>query len=257
MNHSQNIASTEPLYFIWEDYVQTSLCSIACVTNLINLIIFRNPKLNDQTYKFLLVIAFNDFAYSCQLMLLQLGKLCVTGSCAPNTKYAVLLLHIVCFEYTTSCLAIMNIFIELYMTVQRLSMVKNKKFMESISFRKIIIFLTIISFVYYSPVLFLTKIDTIYIKNSTMPQDYSLKLSSFGNSSIGRLIPTVLSLIRIFLVTVVLFVLNVITIISFKKYFAKKTVLRLKIVNLRSSNSTLFLKIKKKNIQLMNIRINR
>lgn len=101
-------------YTLMEDYLFTTIGIIACATCIINILVFLNPKLKDATYKILLVISINDFIYAFLLIFYLWRKKCVYPSCKLEVRYAFSLLSIMLDDYLSSCLALMNIFLELF-----------------------------------------------------------------------------------------------------------------------------------------------
>jgi hypothetical protein len=124
-------------------------------------------------------------------------------------------------DYATSCLAVLGIIAELYLTLQRLFKIMNNGFFEKIKYLYVFLVIGVVSLLFYVPVLFLKQIVLVESKSNNRTR-YQLQLTEYGFSEIGKATPIVLSFIRIILVTVVLLCLNVATVVKFKKYLDKK-----------------------------------
>ena len=100
-------------------------------------------------------------------------------------------------------------------------MITNKKIFKNITYKQACPVIALISLLYYAPVLFLKQIQT-YVDPITNVEYPKLIVTSFGSSNYGKMTPTVLSAIRIILVTIVLLALNIMSIFRFSVYFDKK-----------------------------------
>jgi hypothetical protein len=88
----------------------------------------------------------------------------------------------------------------------------------------VIPFILLISLIYYSPVLFFSKIIPLQ-QNNTTPEDntgYKVIKTSLGSSSFGQITPIVLSVVRLVLTMIVITVINIMNIIEFKKRFSNR-----------------------------------
>jgi hypothetical protein len=83
----------------------------------------------------------------------------------------------------------------------------------------------LVSLVAYAPALFITSIEPVYrssiVSNQTIFR-YNLTQSQFGKTMLAKTYLTVMSSVRICLVTIVLLVLNAVTIVLFRSYLKKK-----------------------------------
>lgn len=199
----------------------TTLRVIAILTSILNIIVFLNPMLKDSTYRLLLISSVNDLAYSLMVVVLFLIRdpFCIIF-CSLSNQYFRYWLYIIIEDYLTSCLFMMNILIELLQSFKRYFVISNNKNSNTLSVFYFVIYFFLFSFIFYSPVVFLNKV--VFVNNTN---EYKVELTQFGISKFGRLIPFFLSLIRLTLATIVLFVLNVLTFVRFKKYFNRKSFL--------------------------------
>lgn len=216
--------SAEALYLDIPNLVECSIAIFGLITVTINISVFAKLRLKDTTYKFLLVEAFLDFVY---LTSLGLSTFFDCGMpCAFNkTTYISRLYSLVFDDFLTSSIAINNISIEIFLSIQRLFIMSNRPFLESIPFAPTMACISLVALAYYTPVLFLKKIVAL------AGDQYDLVSTYFGQSNLGLCVPFVLSAIRLVLVTICLFTVNFITLAKFKKHIKIKSKLLAKISN--------------------------
>lgn len=218
-----------------EEYIFCGLSSIGAITSIINAFVFLNRALKDQIFNFYIVSSLVDFIYSIVIAFMVLIE---CGSICDNIRGLHFLTHfyrIYLDDYLTSSLAINNILIEIFLSTQRFFIISNKKCLQSISSIRIILIVFCFSLLFYSPVLFLKRIVSIDQHNSSFnstTNGYKLEYTEFGNSSIGRALPLILSSIRFILASVILFLINLFTLIKFRKHVNKKSNLKLKLSKL-------------------------
>ncbi len=128
--------------------------------------------------------------------------------------------------------------------MQRYLLFKNKKLLENISYRKIISFILLLSFLYYFPAIFQNRI-VIINNNSTQSNDtfFSTEETDFAKSSMGKILYIFLEGLRIFLNSMLLPFINVLTMIESKKRLRKKYELQAKnnIQSIKRINSKIFM----------------
>jgi hypothetical protein len=210
--------------------------SMGVCTSIINIIVFLNKKLRVNTiFKVLTVMSIADFFYLGLSHIKYISKLyCASNDmfkCLSKMKQIDHIFYLIVDQYITSCLAIFNIMIEIYLTIDRLLMVCNSHWLKKIKTKIMIEVIGGIAIFYYLPVFFLwTVVEEVYIVQETgqIASIYSQLPSPFGDSAAGKSIPITLSFIRVFNVTIVLLTLNVINIIKFRSYFAKKSNIKFK-----------------------------
>lgn len=209
------------IFVLVKEILFTALRVIAILTSILNIIVFLNPILKNSTYRLLLISSVNDLVYSLMVVVLFLIRepFCIIF-CTLSNQYLRYWLYIIIEDYLTSCLFMMNILIELLQSFKRLFVISNNKNMNTLSVSFYIIFFFLFSFTFYSPVVFLNKV--VFINNTN---EYKVEFTKFGTSKFGRLIPFLLSLIRLTLATIVLFLINILTFVRFKKYFKRKSFL--------------------------------
>ena len=205
--------------------------SFGAITSLINLLVFVKILKKDLLYKFLLIMCAADFLYLSTFVFMYIYRIFCDGrliqsECSTTAKYIDLFNELVIDEYFTSCLAIFNISMEIYLTLDRLFLVTQVKIFKNFNSNIIIIIIGIFASLYYFPLLFIYQIQEIRtnltINSLNYTITYDITKTNYGNSKIGILTPTILSLIIITIVTFILFSLNILNIIKYKKYFDQK-----------------------------------
>lgn len=207
---------TSPVYtLVWPQFIYSSICLFGATTVSINVSVFANKKLTDRTYQFLLIEAIIDLLYIMTMgcsSLINCGTPCQSRA---NTIWAQIIRYGF-YDYLTSCFAINNILIQMFLSLERLFVISNKHVLQKFNSTYVILIIGIFSLVYYSPVLFLKQF--VALENGT----YQLVLTSFGMSRVGRLVPGVLSSIRLLLATLGLFSINMTTFVKFKRHVQNK-----------------------------------
>lgn len=205
---------------VWPQFIYSSICLFGATTVSINISVFANKKLTDRTYQFLLVEAIVDLLYITMMgcsSLINCGTPCQSRS---QTLWAQIIRF--CFyEYLTSCFAINNILIEVFLSLERLCVISNRQILQKCNFKPVIIGIASFSLAYYTPVLFMKQFVT-----EDDGITYRLVLTSFGKSRAGRLFPGILSFVRLVLATIVLFSINMTTFVKFKRHVKKKSKLK-------------------------------
>ncbi len=88
-------------------------------------------------------------------------------SCGLEAQYASQIMTIAIHFYATSCLAIFNVMMKILVTVQRIFIIKNKKYFERVTPVYPIRLLAILSFAYL-PVIFSKKVACTHLVGSNM-----------------------------------------------------------------------------------------
>lgn len=209
---------------IWSEVLYSCICCVGALTVSTNIVVFVNRQLKDPTYTFLLAEACIDLCYVSLLACYLVFK-CGLASCEQRkTQLGFQIYVLVVANYLTSCMAINNIIIELFLSIQRLCIISNWSFLQNISAPKGVLVVLAVSLVYYSPVLFLNRIFAQ--TNSQGVLVFSLPLTDFGQSSIGHITPAILILVRLSLATIGLFSVNMFMFFKFRQHLEKKSKLK-------------------------------
>ena len=188
------------------------------ITNILCIIVFVNPKMKDKSFNYMLANSICDCLY-LTILIFQLVEFC--GDCPIAKKFATQIYIIYFDSFLTASLALFFIFVEIWIATQRYFLIRNKPFLQNISHLKVLPIIAFISLVYYLPLLFrydiLTKFD-----HNTNKTYYGTKNSDFTNT-VGKLVYTVLALIRIFFNSILLSIVNILILIEFKRMSQNKS----------------------------------
>lgn len=211
-----------------DEVIYCLICSFGSITSIINILVLSSKKLKDSVYNYYLASSIIDLIYAVIIAF----KIFITcgSQCLFRKKNLSTLIYILYFQdYFTSCLAINNILIEVFVSFQRFMIITNKKFLQNSRPILVIISISVFSLIYYLPVIFLKNI--VFESNDV----YALEYTKFGSSSAGKVFSIVLSLTRLVVASVVLFIINWFNLIRFRKLMVKKSNLAIKISSLRSN----------------------
>lgn len=208
-----------------EEIIFGFLSIIGTVTSFINSLIFWKLRSKDQVYKFYLVSSLFDTFYMSSISVNTLFACGVPCDKLNKNSLIKILYTIALYDYLTSSIAIYNIMIEIFVTTQRYFLISRKKNFQNLNPHSVMLVIILISLFYYSPIIFLKKI--FYAENI----GYKMVYTSFGLSESGRLIPIVLSSIRLILASIILLIANVFTLKEFKKYLKLKKMMKFSEIN--------------------------
>jgi len=213
----------------WGYLVLPSLAIFGFLTNLISIIVLLNPKMKDISFKYLLATSISDLSY---LFLCSYAFVYICPDCPLGNTYFTQIAVIYSSNYLTSVLAIFNIFLAIYLSLIRYSILKNKKYFQSINIYLVIASLFFISLIYYSPVLFFSKIIPIIqqdihnnitvIENNNDYIEYKVIKTSVGASLYGKVTPIILSVIRLILAILIETSINIMNVIEFRKRYSNR-----------------------------------
>lgn len=138
--------------------------SIGTLTSIINIAVLAHPLIqkSSDTFKYLLNISIFELLYLAPLLATNLiNKACAASStlCSPGAQYTALFMAISIQNYLSASIAIYNINMEIFLTVQRVFSFENKKFPSKLTVRQVIMINLVISLVFYTPLLFFTIIE--------------------------------------------------------------------------------------------------
>lgn len=185
---------------------------IGIFTNGLNIAVFMNHRMKNSTFKYMFVISINDFIYLTLCSILSID-FCNNCSVKYTYVYSFYLLYI--DDYLTSCLAIYCILIEIVISYQRYSIITNKKYKETISFKLLLFVLLIIALLFYFPMIFLKEIKKC---------QNGFQLIYKNKSS--EIVYIVISFARIFLGVLVLSAINILNGIKFSKMYHNKLLVK-------------------------------
>ena len=213
-------------------YIAYVTCGAGVFTNILNVLVFISPKLKDSTYNLMMANSIVDIAF-LTVSGLSISIYC-GDPCLPNYfTLAGQIMQIWFVNYILRSLAILTTLIEIFISFQRLMLIKNKPFLKDVSVVKVLVVLTIISLLFYLPAFFTAKISSTYsplvfLPNSTQIDFTRSKLiyfgayTDFGTSRLSKIIMVALTIIRICLSTIVLLLINILSALEFQKRIQKK-----------------------------------
>ena len=229
-----NIANSSHIEYLvaFVYYFNYVACGFASVTNVVNILVFMSPKLKDPIYTFMLVNSIAEFlisSFSGVGVAFTCGAAC-TGNL--QTRFGQVYVKWI-LNYSSRVLAVYNIQNEMFISFQRLMLIKNKKFFRDTSVALILTVLFVVSVFYYLPLLFMNEIvqtysPLVHLHNSTQidldksSAIYVTVLTSFGSGLAGKVVTAILTIIRILFATVFLFLVNGVSAFEFRKHIIKK-----------------------------------
>lgn len=201
----------------WKILIIPGICVFGVITNTLNIAVFFNPKMKDPSFKYMRAIAFSDLVY---LGLASYSFMEFCFDCPSYYSFQMQAYIIYVDMYASSCLAIFNVFLDIALSLQRLSIILNRKFSDK-THCCLISILFLIAFFYYSPVLVLTSVIPFSSKNGTNTSESFFRAApnEYGNTLAGKITPIVLTAFRIFLGLIVLTLINVKNVYHLKKRF--------------------------------------
>ena len=171
--------------------------------------------MKDISFKYLLVISFGDLFY---LLLLSYSFIVQCNDCTLHNTYFTQFYDFILFHYIAASLAIFNIFIEIFLSLIRYSVLKNNTYLQSLNYYLVIGSILLVSFIYYLPLLFFKNILPINSNNT----EYSLVKTSLSQTLYGEIAPIILQSIRIILAIVFLPSLNILNVSLFRKRYSNR-----------------------------------
>ena len=204
---------------------KTIVNTFGILTNGICVVVFFNSKMKDISFKYMLTQSINDCIY---FSILAFNFLNVCSIDEVRTSLGIHLYFIIS-NLVSSILAIFYIFIEIWLSLNRYLMLKNKKSLDKLfSFKKTLFFLAILSFIYYFPQAFLYEIKSNTNSTSTNKTIYFHEHSTFSKTNFGKILFIFLEVLRIFLNSLLVPFINILFMIEYRKRSKKKAEIRAK-----------------------------
>ena len=208
----------------WGFLLIPAICIFGFITNFVNIIVLLNPKMKDISFKYILATSISDLIY---LILESYSFFVLCSDCILHNIYFTKFYDFIIFHYIIPCLAVFCILTDITLSLIRYSILKNKTYIQSFRYYLVISFLFLFALVFYVPQLFLYKIISVNQTNSNNTilsnNEYSVIKNSLGLSSYGKIIPIILTSLRIALAIFVLTGINILNIIEFKKRYSSFT----------------------------------
>ena len=216
---SDSISSSRSLNAIGfgaQDYISIVICTIGMLSNALNIFIFLNKSLTDRSYKYMMVKSTVNFFYLLISLLNEFFIYCIKCP-VTYTYFANIYAYIIGF-YLCSSLALLRILIELTISFRVYQILKNKIWLNNVSYKLVVLIFLVISVIYYSEKPFTYMIQSVYIPS--IGQDlYFLVYSEFGLSKSYTFLSIGLEMIRMSLSVIVLTIINCFSVFHFRKRF--------------------------------------
>ncbi len=210
-------------------------CFTGSLINLFNVYVFVHKEFRKNSLnRFMLAYSIADCLY------LSIGSFSFVFKCGSlcdlDNSFSAQVYGYIFIDYITSVLAIFNILIEVFISIQRYLSIINKKIrIFNQSTNKTLLILLITSLIYYLPFVFsktiIHKELNISINNyneQMIEQDlnqtiYSLEENQFGKSQFGKIVILIMAAIRNLFFLNLIIVFSILTLFEFRKYLLKKT----------------------------------
>jgi len=194
------------------------ICGFGLILNILSFIIFLNPSLKEKCYFYLMIKSFVD------ILMQSTGIFLPFTADLDQHSYVRTLISLIIYKYLRNFFCLFGIIMEIVISLNRYSAIKSKEKMLSITRNgKLgILFLGILSGLIKTPILFAFKI----VHLST--DHFRLVYSGFGKS-----IETYLNCINVLenlLSILILLPLNIVVLKAYKKFIAKKSIIKFIIV---------------------------
>ena len=218
----------------WWTFGISSLCVLSCLANLFSAFIFRSmirssPKVLITKYLFVksLITTFYLLSCSCVFMI-KCNNLCTQWfSLSPGYSFAQKLVEFFIYNYLSTCLAMFDLFVEVCIALERLSVIVNHpgKHMERV--HVIVPCLALFVFAYFSPNLVLYK-----IKRNETTDLYYLSITDFH---LFKIYVIAILVLRAGLVFFLMIVINIISCHCYTQRMRLKRTMNITNENIRSS----------------------
>nr|QVK45847.1 G protein-coupled receptor [Proales similis] len=216
--HMQPLASSHHGNPFWLTVVFGVVCLIGSLANLTNVFVFLGPRLHQPNYKLLMFHSINNFSYLILCILSDLMP--CAGDCM--SLHPLNLIRFLIDNYFTSSMAIFNISMQIFLSLQRLSLITNRLRLRKFAVHQVLLMVTVISYIYYAPSLVVTIIDWKKQCDLTEENRAAHEPRRIEEDPVTKWIPVASTMFRLFLATVVLSLLNFFTLFKIRQNFNRK-----------------------------------
>lgn len=197
----------------WDLIVRIVFAFFGILANLVNLAVFLSPKLQDITYKYMLINTVFNLIYLVLSLCSVFYYYCST--CASSQTYAAAVFSLLLTFYLLDCLKLLHVLIQITISMRIYFILINKNTTIISTSYKLVTFIIIC----ISLVFFLQEPFSFYIANFNNTGSYYIDTNSFGNSITGKALILAQFAIRILLAVFVLSGINALNVIEFKKRY--------------------------------------
>ncbi len=208
------------------------ICGFGMITNSICILVFVKLKLKYSLFKYMLVTSTYNFFYLF-LCSFSFSFRC-SYFCSFESTWIARVYQVYIYLYFTSVLAISNSIFELVIYIKRYMSMRNLKIGKKVPIQWIILAVTISSLVFYLPVLFVFTFEKDSLKNSS----YNFVKTEFSKTIISRALIILITTIRGPVILVFIFIINILTIIEFKRLVDRKSRLQKNELNRPANNKS-------------------
>jgi hypothetical protein len=210
-------------------FVAPIMSTFGIITNILNIIVFSNKEMKDDTYKYLKMNAFSNMIYLINCLFLFTTR--CGQFCSFSNTLAVQIYYWIFYIYVKGIAAIFTVCMQIIVALLRLKIVTNKKTCKLPEYKKTGLIIIIFAAIFYSPYLFTKQIvATKVIVNrkingtnvTSFYYSYSNPNNSVGNSDLGKWLIIVTTVIRGYICAFIIILINLITKIKLGSHFAKK-----------------------------------
>lgn len=225
---SINQTATQPAWsYSAIQIVTIGVDAVSVLTCLVNVVVFSTLVSKDQIYKFLLIASIVDFLYlGIGVFLLVFTPMCdpTPIRCGSDSQFISKVVSIWITAFLNPTFAFYSILNEIFLSVQRLFILRKKLFMKDLKVWYVAPVLYLISVLYYMPVLLTQSVKQAgpVSSNGMVYHAYTVALAPNAASIVGM----VQALIRALLVTVGMTGLNACTIYNFRAFIKQKSKIR-------------------------------
>ena len=214
--------TTTVSYYTWQSLTSLSICTFGIFTNLINVLVFANPRLKDLIYKYMLIKSINNLIFVILSFLNQFLNSC--SSCSWSITYWANVYNIASGLYFQSCMALYRVLIEIVISIYIYSILVNRLWLNRVSYKLVCSILFIISLAFYAQ-----KPFVFQILFNPVTSSYYVWFSDFGLTRTSVIINICQGVIRSTLTVIVLTILDVLNVIKFRqrcnvRYNSRKSV---------------------------------
>ena len=202
-------------------FIIPGICLFGVISNTICIILLIKANLQDHMHKYMLASSVINVVYTFMcgfIFLIKCGSMCPMS----KTSIVVVLYEYLIWDYVTSCLAVLNILLEIIMCLQRCSIVSNWSYFKFERFYVVFLVVILISLVPYIPYLFLREII------SDANYEYKIVDTKMGLSNAGDMLKLFVACLRGLVPLLIFVIINVFTAIKFIKLLHNKNKMKFK-----------------------------
>ncbi|CAF0961258.1 unnamed protein product [Brachionus calyciflorus] len=225
-NTTENLVDNGYIFDFLQIFVNTTFIFYGFITNLINSMVFMHSKLrSNSTFNYFLVIALANSIYMGVSFFYFVTRCRLICSFA-NSYASQLYLFIFC-NYIKNIAAFVVLFFQITVSFQRFLIISN---ITKIKIPNI--FLLLVVFILFSagfnlPVVLSREIIKLPFKNGTQKEEFTLIFNDYGKSLFSKWFIISINIFRSVFLTSLVFIINILSLIEFRKSIEKKRKIKL------------------------------